>query len=56
MTSHEQSLPDGTTIHYQRRGNGPPLVLLHTLRTQAEYFAFMELIGNAYASQSVLHW
>jgi pimeloyl-ACP methyl ester carboxylesterase len=38
MISNTQRLPDGSTICYQRRGNGQPLLLLHTLRTQAEYF------------------
>jgi len=38
MTAIEQPLPDGSIIHYRRQGNGQPLILLHPLRTQAEYF------------------
>lgn len=38
MIRNAQRLPDGSSIYYQRLGDGPPLVLLHTLRTQAEYF------------------
>jgi pimeloyl-ACP methyl ester carboxylesterase len=35
----EQRLGNGSTIYYQRSGSGRPLILMHTLRTQAEYFA-----------------
>jgi len=31
-------LDNGFTLRYQCTGNGPPLVLLHTLRTQLDYF------------------
>lgn len=32
------SLSDTVNLRYQKSGNGPPLVLLHTIRTQLEYF------------------
>ena len=31
-------LSDTATLRYQKSGDGPPLVLLHTIRTQLEYF------------------
>ena len=31
-------LSDTVTLRYQKSGDGPPLVLLHTIRTQLEYF------------------
>lgn len=31
-------LADGTRLRYLKTGKGPPLVLLHTLRTQLDYF------------------
>ncbi|HZQ33446.1 MAG TPA: alpha/beta hydrolase [Mycobacterium sp.] len=30
--------PDGSRLRYYTAGNGPPLVLLHTVRTQLDYF------------------
>lgn len=35
----ELHLRDGATVAYRRIGTGPPLLMLHTLRTQSEYFA-----------------
>ena len=32
------TLPDGTRLRYLKTGEGPALVLLHTLRTQLDYF------------------
>lgn len=31
-------LDNGITMRYVRTGNGPPLILLHTIRTQLDYF------------------
>jgi len=31
-------LTDKVSLRYQKSGNGPPLLLLHTIRTQLEYF------------------
>jgi pimeloyl-ACP methyl ester carboxylesterase len=36
--AEELEVPNGFTLRYQQTGNGPPLVLMHTLRTQLEYF------------------
>lgn len=33
-----QNVADTTSLRFQRSGDGPPLVLLHTIRTQLEYF------------------
>jgi pimeloyl-ACP methyl ester carboxylesterase len=32
------ALPDGFTLRTVTRGDGPPLVLMHTIRTQLDYF------------------
>jgi pimeloyl-ACP methyl ester carboxylesterase len=34
-------LGDGTRVRYLRTGSGPPLVLLHTVRTQLDHFQFV---------------
>ena len=31
-------LPDGLALRYEKTGAGPPLLLMHTIRTQLEYF------------------
>ncbi len=31
-------ISDGLNVRYQKSGKGPPLVLMHTIRTQLEYF------------------
>lgn len=35
---HEIVLDDRLTLRYRKVGSGPPLVLMHTIRTQLEYF------------------
>lgn len=37
-TPQSLQLENGITIRYVSTGNGPPLVLLHTIRTQLDYF------------------
>lgn len=42
-------LEDGLTLRYVRTGNGPPLVLLHTIRTQLDYYEkLVPLLSNHY--------
>jgi len=40
MEDHFVNIEDGK-LRYLTAGNGRPLILLHTLRTQAEYFQFI---------------
>ena len=35
---HEIRLNDRVSLRYQKSGSGAPLVLMHTIRTQLEYF------------------
>jgi len=37
-TTHTIELADGQLLRYSKTGSGKPLVLLHTIRTQLEYF------------------
>lgn len=42
-------LDGGVTVRYVRTGNGPPLVLLHTIRTQLDYFEkLVPLLSSRY--------
>lgn len=42
-------LEDGVTVRYVRTGNGPPLVLLHTIRTQLDYYEkLVPMLNNQY--------
>lgn len=42
-------LEDGLTLRYVRTGNGPTLVLLHTIRTQLDYFEkLVPLLSDRY--------
>ena len=57
MTGETESAPkllkisDALSIRYQTTGNGPPLVLMHTIRTQLEYLR--SLAGLLSASYTV---
>lgn len=43
------TLDGGITVRYVRTGNGPPLVLLHTIRTQLDYFEkLVPLLSSQY--------
>jgi len=35
------TLADGETVHVIKTGQGTPLLLMHTIRTQIEYFSEM---------------
>jgi pimeloyl-ACP methyl ester carboxylesterase len=37
-TAKHVTRPDGSRLRYFTAGNGPPLVLMHTVRTQLDYF------------------
>lgn len=42
------------SIRYEKSGNGPPLVLLHTIRTQLEYFRYLApLLAGRYTVYAV---
>ena len=44
----------GTVNRYQKSGSGPPLVLLHTIRTQLEYFrALVPLLAEKFTVYAV---
>ena len=53
MTVETQSAPkllkisDALSIRYQTTGNGPPLVLMHTIRTQLEYLRSLAALLSA---------
>jgi len=43
------TLDGGVTVRYVRTGNGPPIVLLHTIRTQLDYFEkLVPLLSSQY--------
>jgi len=45
---------DTVNLRYQKSGNGPPLVLLHTIRTQLEYFrALAPLLAEKFTVYAV---
>src|SRR6476646_8382592 len=47
-------LSDTVNLRYQKSGNGPPLVLLHTIRTQLEYFrALAPLLAEKFTVYAV---
>ncbi len=47
-------LSDRLSLRYQKSGSGPPLVLLHTIRTQIEYFrALAPLLAERFTVYAV---
>ena len=55
MTSDNAANPsllkisDKLSIRFQKTGEGPPLVLMHTIRTQLEYFrALLPALARSY--------
>jgi pimeloyl-ACP methyl ester carboxylesterase len=47
-------LSDTVSLRYQKSGNGPPLILLHTIRTQLEYFrALAPLLAEKFTVYAV---
>jgi hypothetical protein len=38
-------ISDTLSVRFQKIGSGPPLLLLHTIRTQLEYFRSLALAG-----------
>ncbi len=37
-TVHDARISDRMSLRYKKAGSGNPLVLMHTIRTQLEYF------------------
>ena len=47
-------ISDKLSLRYEMSGNGPPLVLLHTIRTQFEYFrALAPLLAEKFTVYAV---
>ena len=47
-------ISDTVSLRYQKSGDGPPLVLLHTIRTQIEYFrALVPLLDKKFTVYAV---
>lgn len=47
-------ISDTASLRYQKSGDGPPLVLLHTIRTQLEYFrAVVPLLAKKFSVYAV---
>jgi pimeloyl-ACP methyl ester carboxylesterase len=47
-------ISDTLTLRYEKTGNGPPLVLMHTIRTQVEYFRDLApLLAESYAVYAI---
>src|SRR5256885_13061859 len=46
--------PSEGTLRYLKTGSGPPLVLLHTVRTQAEHFGrLVPLVSDRYTTYAL---
>ena len=47
-------LSDALSLRYERTGEGPPLVLLHTIRTQLEYFrSLAPILARSYTVYAI---
>jgi pimeloyl-ACP methyl ester carboxylesterase len=47
-------ISDKLSIRFQKAGEGPPLVLMHTIRTQLEYFrALAPILANSYTVYAI---
>lgn len=47
-------ISDALSLRYQKSGDGPPLVLLHTIRTQLEYFRqLVPLLSGSYTVYAI---
>jgi pimeloyl-ACP methyl ester carboxylesterase len=47
-------LSDKLSLRYQKTGDGPPLVLMHTIRTQLEYFRYLApLLADSFTVYAV---
>ncbi|ESY72759.1 alpha/beta hydrolase [Mesorhizobium sp. M0051] len=47
-------ISDTLTLRYEKTGNGPPLVLMHTIRTQLEYFrGLAPLLAESYTVYAI---
>jgi pimeloyl-ACP methyl ester carboxylesterase len=54
VQSQYMKLSDTVSLRYQKSGNGPPLILLHTIRTQLEYFrALAPLLAEKFTVYAV---
>ncbi|MFD2054314.1 alpha/beta fold hydrolase [Mesorhizobium calcicola] len=47
-------ISDALSLRYEKSGNGPPLILMHTIRTQLEYFrGLAPLLAKSYTVYAI---